>query len=242
LYLKRGVNNLAIESKTPEKKNQQQNNEFQSGAVVADLKVVRKVEGTKLEGKDGVKLGMFQLYRKGEDNFLPVEFKAIPLLFVPYSIVWDLSGKFVPGQPPALISIYDENRSIRWNPDTKEYEQGPLVYGDEDQGIPPCEPFQEYGAPGLLVYLLLEDERIGRIHLRFKEQEEFESLMKTVEPFSPLLVKSKKSKNKNGQTRYGVEFSPTKGFPEVDVTTYVSKAKEEVQAQVDLQEGVSKES
>jgi hypothetical protein len=224
-----------IESRVPEKR--QQAADFTSGAIVPDLKVVRKIEGTKLEGKDNVKLGMFQLYRKGEDNFLPVEFKAIPLLWLPFNLVWDLAGKFIPGQPPALISVYDENTSIRWNPDTKEYEQGPLVYGDETQGIPPCEPFAEHGSPGLLVYLLLEDERIGRLHLRYKDQESFEELVKTIEPFSPVLVKSKKGKNKSGQTRFGVEFEATKGFPEVDVKGYTEKAKAEVEEQVNLQNG-----
>jgi hypothetical protein len=229
---------MAVEASFPTRQQNSQG-DFQSGAILADLKIVRKIEGTKLEGKD-VKLGMFQLYRKNEDIFLPLEFKAVPVFWCAYNIVWDLGGKFLPGQPPALISIYDENKSIRWNPDAKEYEQGPLVYGDEDSDIPPCRPFEEHGTPGLLVYFLLEDERIGRMHLRFKDQDNFTELAKTIDPFTPILVKSKKGKNKQGQAKYSVEFESAKGFAVKDIQSFVDKVKAEVEEMVNLQQGIVK--
>jgi hypothetical protein len=229
-----------VESKMPTKREVNNGEGFTNSVVIPSLKVIHKVEGTKKEGT-GARPGMFSLYKKEADELLPSEFKAIPLFWTPYTIVWSADGKFQPGNPPFMISIHDENKSVRYNSAEKKYEQGPLVFGDTQNDVPPSDVFEKHGKSGLLLYLLLEDENVARIHLLYKDMDSFEELSAQIKPLQPIVVRSKKSKTSKGVTVYRLEFEKATEFPEVDAKAFVEKVKEEIESMVALQNGETKE-
>ena len=228
------------EAKFPETKNQG-DTDYQSGAIIPDFKVLNP-GSKKIDGSNGAQAGMFHLYRKKEDVFVAREFKAIPLYWTPYSVIWDPNGKFSPGAPPFLVSVYDENTSIRWNPTEKKYEQGPLIAGDPEKNVPPIpEEMAKYLRSGLLLYLILEDGKVGKMFLQYKDLENFREVVGNAKSLSPILVKSVKSKNKQGQTVYRIEFETTNSSPYPSAQVHVDRAKQEVSNQVDLQHGITHE-
>lgn len=231
-----------LQSKVRERKQNSGDGEFKNVVIIPDFRVIGKVEGTKLEGTDA-RPGMFQLYNKKGSEFYPVEFKAIPLFYTAYNIVWSPTGAIVPGQPPFLVSIHDENRSVRWDSESKTYVEGPLVYGDADQDIPASEVFEKYGKPGTLVYFLLENERVVKMHLLYADEEAFDNAISGLKPFTPVTIKSHKKKAKNGQTVYRLEFSSAAEFPSnIKPQFHLDRVKQEVFEMLALQEGKVTES
>jgi hypothetical protein len=222
----------------PDKQTVEYTNE---GGILSPTIMLLSNKSTKLDHKAGVFPGMWARRKGKEEEYLPEEFDAVVVSYVPFKLAYTPTGdQLKKGEAPFCSSVL-EHTSLRWNPKSKEYESGPSCSGDLEKGIKPC-PFFEEGKSnktcnkGMIVYLVFKDGTYSRLQLRHQfDIDKLMNVLKKTETYEPITVKSVQ----NGQW-FNPEFEVSKNgkdFSHLDFASIEARIDAEITGTVAAQRG-----